>query len=106
MISMKAFSIPLIALTLAAVAGCQPKWVRLDGNSVEQVRLEEARQACRVDRKLAALERAESEKSKNLSQAKTNEAKMLLKDDFDLVERQVYREIDACMRRQGYRKQG
>jgi len=29
---------------------------------------------------------------------------MLLKDEFDQHRRQVYREIDSCMNKQGYRR--
>lgn len=99
---MKFFSVPLLAVFLLLASGCQLKWVRLDGDSVDQARLEEAKQSCRVERKLAALERAREERDDKLARSSTNEAKMLLKDDFDAVEKQVYLEIDTCMHKQGY----
>jgi hypothetical protein len=87
--SMKVFSLPLLLVALSLASGCQPKWLRLDGSSADEARLEKAKKTCRVDRKLAALER---------------EAKMLIKEDFDAVERQVYKEIDICMHGEGYKR--
>jgi len=101
---MKVLSVSLLALFLSLASGCQLKWVRLDGSSVDQATLEQARQTCRVDKKLAGLERAREERDDKLAKSSTNEAKMLLKDDFAAVEKQVYQEIDTCMNKQGYRR--
>ena len=39
-----------------------------------------------------------------MAKSSTNEAKMLIKEDFDAVERQVYKEIDICMHGEGYKR--
>jgi len=101
---MRKYLLTAVVLMLMLASGCQSKWVRLDGASVEDSRLEKARQACRVDRKLAALARAEDDSDRNLATTTSNEARMLVKDDFDLVRRQVYAEIDTCMQRHGFRR--
>jgi hypothetical protein len=94
--SMKVFSLPLLLVALSLASGCQPKWLRLDGSSADEARLEKAKKTCRVDRKLAALD--------DMAKSSTNEAKMLIKEDFDAVERQVYKEIDICMHGEGYKR--
>jgi hypothetical protein len=100
---MRTYPVTTIILILALLAGCQPKWVRLDGETVRDARLEEAKRACRVERKLTALERAEEDRDDDLARANSNEAEMLVREDFDQVRRQVYREIYICMDKQGYR---
>ena len=52
----------LIILALVLIGGCQIKWVKLDGSSVADTKLQKARTTCRVDKKLAGLERAEKRK--------------------------------------------
>ena len=101
---MKAFSLSLLVVALSVASGCQSKWVSLDGSSASETGLEAAKKTCRVDRKLTALERAREERNDDISNSSTNEARMVIKEDFDAVERQVYKEIDICMRREGYRR--
>jgi len=103
---MKTLPIITITLTVALFAGCQSNlnWKPLDGGSADDAKLEKARKACRIDIKLTGVDRAEEERDKKLSQSSTNQAKMLAKDDFDEIRRQVYREIDTCMRKQGYKR--
>jgi len=95
-----------VFLLTAFVTGCQSGWVRLDDRSVDATRLERARQVCRVERKLAALERAREERDKGLRQTNSNQATMQLKEDFAAIERQVQAEIESCMRKQGYARKG
>ena len=96
------------AACLAAiiVTGCGTTWTRLDGGSADEARLERALETCRVERKLEGLARAEEERSRQLGLAKTNQQKMTAREDYAEIERQVYREIDICMHRQGFRRQG
>ncbi len=103
---MKALPIITITLSLALFTGCQSNlnWKPLDGSSAETAEVEKARKACRIEIKLAGIERAEEERDKKLSQSSTNQAKMLAKEDFDQEKRQVYREIDTCMNKQGYKR--
>jgi len=103
---MKTLPIITITLTLTLTGGCQKNldWTPLDGASTDAAKLEKARKACRIDIKLAGVDRAEEERDKKLSQLSTNQAKMLAKDDFDELRKQVYREIDTCMRKQGYKR--
>ena len=97
----------LQALLLTALtAGCQSGWVRPDGAAVDATRLERAREVCRIERKLAGLERAREERDQGLRQAKSNQATMQVKEDFATIERQVQAEIESCMRRQGYARKG
>lgn len=103
---MKAFPIITTTLALALLTGCQSSlnWTPLDGGSADATKVEKAHKACRIDIKLAGIERAEEERDKKLSQSSTDQAKMLAKEDFDQVEKQVYREIDTCMNKQGYKR--
>lgn len=100
---MKLVTIP-IAVVLALLAGCQLKWVTLDGAKPDEARLEKAMNACRVDRKLAALERAGDESKENIAQTKDRDRKQQLKNQHEEVRLTVYREIDSCMSRQGYKR--
>jgi len=95
-----------IILTLALLVGCQKSldWKPFDGGSTDAARLEKARKACRIEVKLSGLERAQQERDKKLGTSSTNQAKMLAKDDYGQVKRQVYREIDLCMQEQGYKR--
>ena len=88
------------------IGGCQTKWVSLEGSPIVEYEFQQARTACRVDEKLDRVEQAEAERNTRLRQAKSNEANMLVKDDFDLKKRAILTEIDTCMRQQGYRKSG
>jgi hypothetical protein len=103
---MKALPIITITLTLTLLGGCQTNldWTPLDGANADANQLEEARKACRIDIKLAGVDRAEEERDEKLSQSSTDQAKMLVKEDYDELRRQVYREIDTCMRKQGYKR--
>ena len=103
---MKLLPIITIALTLALLGGCQQslKWTRLDGSSADEARLEQARKACRIDIKLAGVERAEADRDEKIKKSSTNQSKMLAKEEYDSIRRQVYREIDTCMNKQGYKR--
>lgn len=95
-----------LSLALALVSGCQKtlNWTPLDGGSADAAALEKARKACRIDIKLAGVERAEEEREQKLRSSTTDQAKMLANEDYEQLRRQVYREIDACMRKQGYKR--
>ena len=88
------------------IGGCQSRWVTLEGSPIVESEFQQARTICQVDEKLDRLEQAEAERNKGLQQAKSNEANMLVKDNFDLQKRAILTEIDTCMRLQGYRKSG
>ena len=100
-------TLPIITgLVLALLAGCQGglDWKRLDGGRDDPSRLERAQKTCRIEIKLAGLERARDERDERVRNASSDAAKKLAKDDYEAVRRQVYREIDTCMNRQGYRR--
>ena len=103
---MKTLPIITITLTLTLLVGCQTNldWKPLDDTNADAKHLDEARKACRIDIKLAGIDRAEEERDEKLGQSSTNQAKMAVKDDYEALRRQVYREIDACMRKQGYKR--
>ncbi len=103
---MKSLPIITITLTLALLGGCQKNldWRPLDGASANPAQLEKASKACRIEIKLAGLERAQEERDQKLGAASTNQAKMLVEDDYEQIKRQVYLEIDTCMRKQGYKR--
>lgn len=96
------------AACIAAIlaAGCGTSWKRLDGGPADEARLARALETCRVERKLEGLARAEEERSRQLGLAKTNQQKMTAREDYAEIERQVYREIDICMQKQGFRRPG
>jgi len=91
----------LLLLSVATLGACQPGWVRLDGSQPGSDELAQARDACKVDDKLAALESFSSAES---APANSNEARMLRIENYDVESARVYREIDACMQREGLRK--
>jgi len=93
-------------LCAALAAACQTGWVRPDGAAVDAARLDRAQQDCRVEQKLAALERAREARGRQLGQAGSNQASMLAREDYAAIERQLQGEIDACMRLQGYTRKG
>lgn len=95
----------LLALGLFA-AGCKTvNWYPIDGASGEEKAVADARKACRIDVKLAGLERAEEQRNEELRQAASNASKMVAREDYEQVRRQVWREIDICMARRGYRRE-
>jgi hypothetical protein len=93
-----------LAATLASA--CGTTWTRVDGSSVNEAKLGQALAKCRVERKLEGLARAEEERKRELAQARSNQQKMLAKEDYAAIEREVYREIDICMHGQGFRRRG
>ena len=93
-----------LLIVVVALAGCQPGWVRIDGNSGDADALEAARQACRVDERLAELERARTANSAEAARAGSNDNRMQQLDDFEQQAFVVNQEIDACMQQQGYRR--
>lgn len=103
---MKALPIISISLGLALLAGCGQKlaWTPLDGSDTDEARLQEAQKTCRIEIKLAGLERAREERDDKLRISSNNQAQMLAKDEYEEVKRQVYREIDTCMNKQGYKR--
>lgn len=94
----------IAASTLIGACSSQLQWSNLDGSSPDTAELQEASKTCRIDKKLAALENADSERGSKVRKAKSDEARMLFNEDFDQVRKQVYREIDTCMSRQGYKR--
>jgi hypothetical protein len=94
----------LLILALAATGGCQTTWVNLDNSGVEDDALRKAEMACKVAEKLDSLDQAEERKNLRLAKSKTNESKMLVKDEFALETKAIHAEIDACMRQQGLKK--
>ena len=103
---MKTLPIITIPLTLALLAGCGQKlsWTRLDGGSADQARLQQAQKECRIEIKLQGLERAREDRDKGLAESSTNQGQMLVKDEYEEIKRQVYREIDTCMNKKGYKR--
>ncbi len=93
-----------IVFVLVLMSACQLKWVKLDGSNPDEARLEKAMRSCRVDKKLAALERAGDENKKKIAGTKDRDRKQQLKDGHEAVRETVYREIDTCMRRKGYQR--
>jgi hypothetical protein len=91
-------------LTLVSITGCQPGWVRLDGNRVDSVALQQARRNCQVDEKLAALEQDRANNSVKASKASSNEARMLQLDNFEDDSYPIYQAINDCMKNEGYGK--
>jgi hypothetical protein len=90
-----------LLLSVAALGACQPGWVRLDGSQPGGDELARARNRCEVDEKLASLENFSAAEA---APASSNEARMLRIESYDLESARVYREIDACMQREGLRK--
>ena len=103
---MKSPSLYLIIAGLILLGGCQSNlaWTRLDGSSATPEQLQEASKACRIEIKLAGIERAQEERDDDLNKASTNQSKMLVKDEYEQLKQQVYREIDTCMNKKGYRR--
>ncbi len=97
----------LLAIFGLLLCGCQAVgWQPIDGASGEASAIAEARKFCRVDAKLAGLERAAKERDEALRLSQTNESTMVARDDYDQIRRQVWREIDICMARRGYQRNG
>ncbi len=87
--------------------GCQSVgWYPIDGASGAAAAIAEARKACRLEAKLAGLQNAQQQRDEALSQAETDASKQAARDEFNQIRRQVWREIDICMARQGYRRSG
>ena len=103
---MKTLPIMIAGLALALQGGCQGglDWKRLDGGRDDPGRLEQAQKTCRIEIKLAGLERARDDRDERLKQASSDAAEQRVKDEYETIRRQVYREIDTCMNRQGYQR--
>ena len=101
---MKAIFLGFLVTALTLLGGCSSQWYRLDGASVDDADLQQALTTCRVARKLEGLERARDERNDGLDQSKSNQQSMQVRETFSEIERQVYREIDTCMSKQGYRR--
>ena len=103
---MKILPIFTLGLTLALLAGCGQKlaWARLDGSKADPEQLQIAQAACRIETKLAGIERARENRNEKLVKSSSNQAQMLIKDEYEEIRRQVYREIDTCMNKQGYKR--
>ena len=100
---MKSLSTITLALLLAA-CGQNLAWKRVDGGSVSDARLQAAEKECRIEAKLAGVERAKEARDDGLRKATTNEAEMRVKKEYDEIRQQVYREIDTCMSKKGYKR--
>lgn len=85
-------------------SACQSGWVPIDGVESSASGLEQARQSCRIDEKLAALEQAKAANSIEATEAGSNEARMAKIDEFGVLRSEVYLEIDRCMQAEGYRR--
>lgn len=96
--------IPLITLMLV-LPGCGG-WIWLDGSSVDSKSLNAARQQCRIEERMDNLEDAEDQLDEQLSQAKTNKAKMEARENYNRVKRQTDAEIRSCMRKLGLQPTG
>lgn len=93
----------VMLLPLIVVLGaCQSGWVSMDGSRVTDAQLQQARQTCQVDEKLAALDQARAANSTEAAKASSNEGRMLQLDNFELESYTTYLEIDECMRREGF----
>lgn len=102
---MKVIVINLLLATLLLLGACTgAPWFRLDGASFDDADLEQAKQTCRVERKLGGLQRAVEERDTELDQAQSDAERSRIKAEFDQINRQVYREIDTCMYKQGFRR--
>ena len=96
--------IPLITLMLV-LPGCGG-WIWLDGSSVDYQSLESARLQCRIEERRDNLEDADDQLDEQLSQAKTNEAKMEARENYKRLKRQTDAEIRSCMRKLGLQPAG
>ena len=103
---MKTLPITTIILGLALLTGCGQKlpWTRLDGGSPDPARLQAAQKECRIESKLTGLERARVEREQKLKNSSSEQAQTLARDEYEEIRQQVYREIDTCMTRQGYKR--
>lgn len=103
---MKTLPITTIVLGLALLVGCSQKlaWTRLDGGSPDPAQLEAAQEKCRIEFKLTGLERAREERDQKLKNSSSDQAQMLAKDEYEEIRQQVYREIDTCMTKRGYKR--
>ena len=100
---MKSILPALLALTL--LAGCQSnRWVRLDDKPADAASLQQARQSCRIEQKMAELERARDAGNESLRKANSNAAKMVARDNIQITERAINAEIDACMQAEGFKR--
>ena len=93
-------------ITMVLLTACSGQWTRLDGSSADQTSLEQAKQACRVDERLAQLEQIDDRRAEQLAQAKDNAGKMLARENYDLEAQQINAELEACMRGQGLKRGG
>ena len=103
---MKTLPITTIVLCLALLAGCSQKltWTRLDGDSPDPAKLEAAQKKCRIVSKLTGLERALEDRDQKLKNSSSDQAQTLAREEYEAIRQQVYREIDTCMTRLGYKR--
>ena len=103
---MKTFPILTLVVTSFLLGGCQGnlKWKRLDGGNADEARLMLAQKTCRIEVKLAGLGRAEEERDARIREVTQKEARAIIEDEYQAIRVQVYREIDACMNKQGYQR--
>ena len=95
----------LLLFAALLLTACQAvNWHPIDGASGSAAAIAEAREVCRLDAKLAGLENAREQRDAALGQASSDAAKKAARDEFEQIRRQVWREIDICMARQGYRR--
>ena len=103
---MKTLPITTIVLCLVLLPGCSQKlaWTRLDGGSPDPAQLAAAHKKCRIAFKLTGLERAREERDQKLKNSSSNQAQTLANDEYEEIRQQVYREIDNCMTKLGYKR--
>ena len=99
-------TLTIIIFTLVSLTACQKQlaWTRIDGDSTRESRLQAARKACRIDIKLAGVERAEQDRDEKIRRSASDLAKSQAKNEYEQIRRQVYREIDTCMNKKGYKR--
>lgn len=100
---MKTTGMLLVLLTVLALTACQSGWVRLDGSKPTASELEKARNVCKVDEKLAALEEIRSADNAATPEVTSNQARMLRIENYELERTRVQRGIDDCMQAEGMR---
>jgi len=91
----------LILMGIFLLSGCGPKWVSIDGFDTSSAKLESARDACQVGKKLYDLSYDRLTRDAALNVFEDEAARQSVKDIYTAKEKQVHSEIDACMEKHG-----
>jgi hypothetical protein len=87
----------LLSITLA---GCGPKWVKLDDTKASAEEIEKAKVACNVDYQLSQIE--------NMKKAIASEQNKVIREAYEANlrrnEGKVYADIGHCMLKQGLKQ--